>query len=364
MPTLIVMTALRSVFAFLLLVAFLLFFPTVTAQEASAALLEALTYMPTSQTLVEFTDVELIKRYEGAENLTSQSSAEVKASFMTALSEKHVVSLGNIATGWQQNAELWGFEPTSIRWSLMSSELVVYVIAFQKDFDFTTLKNLFKERGFTQTAYENAVLYQHELDVRADWLQGNLAILNTAILEQEKVLIMSSIPESITTILATKAGEMKSLASEASIQTLAEQLGETAGALLEINACTAYSTSFSLTGRSEELRERFEELASSSLQLYQSLALGYRYEGDQALGTLLLHYTTIEAAQSDLEVRKQGAAEGLSMVVNKPYQESVFGLEFAEVNGNTIIFKLRPVDNKPQRLFSMVYARDMAFAGC
>jgi hypothetical protein len=320
--------------------------------------------VPTPETIVEFTDIALIKRYENAEGVTSQSSLEARESFVKALSQNHLVSLGNIATQWQQHAELWSFDLTDIRWWVTSSELVGYVIAFQQDFDFTTLKNLFEERGFTKTSYGNTVLYQHDLDLSADWLQGNLSILNTAILENEKVLIMSSIPESVEAILETRANQNQSLASEAGIQTITEQLGETAGVILEINNCLAYSMPITLTENFDELEEKFGELASSTLHPYQVLALGYRYEADKPLGTLLLHYANISDARADLEVRKQGAAEGTSFVVNKLYKESVFGLESATTEGNTIIFKLQPVDDKPQRLFNMVYQRDMAFAGC
>lgn len=132
---------------------FVLFFitlMTVKAQETSA-LLEALSYMPDSESIVEFTDMELIKKYEGAEGITSRSPLEARESFIKALSQNHFVSLGDIASQWQQNAELWGFDPTDIRWSLTSSKSVTFVIAFREDFDFTILTSFLKSEGLRKT---------------------------------------------------------------------------------------------------------------------------------------------------------------------------------------------------------------------
>ncbi len=344
---------------------FLFLFFTVKAQKASAALLEALAYAPTSANIVEFADITLMKGYEGADDLTSEASLEAREDFMNILFQKHFVSLGDSATRWQQNAEYWEFDPTDIRWSLTSSELAAFVIAFRKDFDVTSLMQLFEERGFTKSSREGYLLYQHELDLSEEWLSGNLSILNTAILEDEKVLIMSSIPESLETILQAHQNN-KNYTSVDGIQTIAEHLGEVAGLIVENNNCFSYSAPgiLDITKSPEELQEEFNKQLELNLHPYQTLALGYRYEADKPLGTLVMHYNTISDAQNDLAARQKGADEGLSFATNLPYKENVFALESASANGNSLIFKLRPIDDKPQRLFSMVYARDLAFAGC
>ena len=58
------------------------------------------------------------------------------------------------------------------------------------------------------------------------------------------------------------------------------------------------------------------------------------------------------------------APEGQSLVAQAPISERVFGLESASVAGSDLLLQVRPADDRPRRLFDMVYMRDMPFAGC
>jgi hypothetical protein len=354
-----------------ILFSFLFLFVTAKAQEASAALLEALTYVPNTETTVMFTDIALIKRYENAETVTSASPAETQAAFSrAALGSQAMLIEYNLQT--PEHTDLWGWNAFDLRWIVtLSSSTPLSILAFREDFDLGKFTTLLEERNFSATPLEKATLYQHELELSADWFRANLQVVNTAVLETEKIIVMSASPEAITAVLGAHTSNT-TYASVDSIQTIAERLGETATALLETNNCVAYGTDavarqvLGPNVSQEKLEEIKERLGAGQAQVspYQTLALAYRYKEDKPLGTLILNYSNTTAATNDLVARQRSAEEGVSFLTNLPYKESVFGLEAAEINGNNLIFKLHPVDNQPQRLFSMVYARDMAFAGC
>jgi hypothetical protein len=344
---------------FILLVFLIL---TVKAQEASAALLEALTYVPNTETTVMFTDIALIKHYEHLEDLTSEDVVQGRAPVL-GLNSRHVF-LAEPSIQISVHAEVWGWDITDVRWAVtLSSDVPVTILTFRDDFNLNAFTALLTERNFSATPLGKATLFQHELDLSADWLRINLQIVNTAILETEKVVVMSSSPEAVKAVLEAHNNQT-SYAAVDSIQTIAEQLGETAAVILENNNCLAYSTIRDRMKSPEEIKAETEKQLGLNLHPYQTLALGYRYEADKPMGTLIMHYNTISDAQNDLPARQKSADEGISFVRNLPYTESVFALESAEADGNSLIFKLRPVGDIPQRLFSMVYQRDMAFAGC
>ncbi len=359
------MTAIKSVFAFLLLV------PLVSAQEASAALLEALTYVPQSETTAIFTDIALIKHYENAETVTSASSAETQAAFFKSVLDKQaMLTEYNLQT--PEHTDLWGWNVFDLRWIVtLSGEAPLTIFAFRDDIDLNAFTALLQERNFTMTSVGDATLFQSEGDFAADWFRFNLQVVNTAILEKEKIVVMSVSPEYVKAVLEAHANQT-TYASVDSLPTIAEQLGEVATVILENNNCSAYSSSaiarqmLGPDASPEKLEELLERLGVDVAQVspYQTLALGYHYETDRPLGTLILNYSNTTQASNDLAARQKGAEEGMSFLTNLPYTESVFGLESAIANGNNLIFSLRPVKDQPARLFQMLYQRDMAFAGC
>lgn len=100
------------------------------------------------------------------------------------------------------------------------------------------------------------------------------------------------------------------------------------------------------------------------VQPYLALGVGYRYVDGKPLGIVVLSYPGADMAQADLAVRRQLANEGVSLVTNQPYRETIFTLADATVTGSSIVLSVRPVDDRPRRLFDMVNRQDMAFAVC
>lgn len=77
-----------------------------------------------------------------------------------------------------------------------------------------------------------------------------------------------------------------------------------------------------------------------------------------------MHYTSPESAKADLALRRQMAQEGISLNVGQPYNETLFTLDEASVEGSDLVFQVSPISGMPRRLFDMVIADDMLFASC
>lgn len=348
----------------------LFFFSVALAQEASA-LLEALSYVPQTETTLMFTDLALIKRYEMSESVTGSSSEESQNAFFKAIVERQAL-FTDYELQTVKHATLWGWNAADARWIVtLSSDAPLNILALRNDLDMSTLTVLLKERNFTATLVGDAILYQSELDLTAEWFQINLKIVNVAVLEEEKIIIMSPSEEAVRGVLEAHASNTAYAAVD-SIQTITEQLGETATVILETNNCAAYGTNaiarqmlgpYTSPENLEKILERLKaDLAEVSP--YQTLALAYRYEEAKPLGTIIFNYNNTTTATNDLAARQKGAQEGMSFAVNKPYRETAFTLESAVTEGNNLMFRLLPFDNKPSRLFQIFFQRDMAFAGC
>jgi hypothetical protein len=336
------------------------------AQEPPASLLEALTYAPKNETLVAFTNLTLIKTYEEAGTLTSDAAAEDRLIFLEAFRERQVALVGDLLSFATQHAEVWSWDLTDLRWALeLSGSAPTYVLAFQEKDKLIDFTKRLEERDFSVTTLADATLYQHEMDLTADWFPVNLRVVNTAVLQAESVVIMSASLEALENVLLAHSNKVN-YASVPSIQTVTEHLGETAALVLDKRGCQTYGLSEVLgeLDSLEQVQERLEEQLELKLHPYQTLALNYRYEAGKPLGTLIMNYPTIADPQADLAKRQKLAEEGLSLVTRSAYKESVFGLESTAAVGNNLIFKLRPVDNQPRKLFEMFYQRDMSFASC
>jgi hypothetical protein len=338
----------------------------VNAQEASEALLEALAYMPTPIKTVMFTDLTLIKEYENAINLTGASSAEDKKAFYDAFASRQIF-LSELNLTSSRHYAVWGWDLSDVRWTLTAlGDVPFAIIALRQDFDIDIFTRFLEERKFSVKAEKNFTSYEHERDLTAEWVLGNFWIFNVSVLESENIILLSPFPVNFEAVLSLRDSG-NTYASVDSVQTVAKQLGEVAGLVLETDGCLAYTANpWTDQLNSPQIEEMKEKLGIGNLDVspYQTLALSYHYDGTTALGTLVMHYTSVTAAQNDLEARKIGASEGMSFTVNQSYKESVFGLESATTDNNSIIFKLRPVKNEPKRLFEMLYQRDMPFAGC
>jgi hypothetical protein len=104
----------------------------------------------------------------------------------------------------------------------------------------------------------------------------------------------------------------------------------------------------------------------SSRPLHPWTALGIAYERPhwQPVGRIAMGFLDPAHAEADLGPRSAIARDGISLSSRRPYADAVLTLDDARVEDTTLILDVSPVDDMPRRLFQMVQARDMAFAGC
>jgi hypothetical protein len=353
-------------------------------QASDANLNRALAMTPADASALYFTDWALIKEYEGFPDLSSQNTMDERMSFMRAfigsvtqeISPRQAVASGYGFNRFLNHAETWAWDNTDLVWEAtleIESAPPAYVLQFPADFDFGPLLSLFDERGFSQSAYQGATVYSHEMELAAEWLRSSeFGILNTAVLEEDHRLVLSSSLAGVQAILDAQAGEAPSLADSASAQAVADRLGQVAAAIIDAGpeSCLSFSENplQALAGGeiSEEQLAQLRELLEQgpALHLYTALGVGYRYEGDELVGLIVMHYPNADDAQADLEPRRQIAEEGLSLAARQPYPEVLFTVQEATVEGSDLVWQVSPVDDIPRRLFDMVLRRDMLFAGC
>jgi hypothetical protein len=342
--------------------------------ESGGNLAWALTLTPADAYWFYFTDWVLIKEYEGVTDLSSQSSLDERTEFLTSIFKGQAAASGYGVDHFREHADTWAWDTTDLVWeaTVFTEGPTIYALKFRDDFDLAPILALFDERGFSQGEYQGVPIYSHEMDFEADWLRATeFAILNTAVLEDEKMLILSPSIEDVRLVLDTYLGEVASLADNEAIQATASHLGEVAAAIIGpgVSTCLSFSANplLEMLGQQpseEQLDELREELSGSELHLYTALGVGYRYEDDEPVGLVVMHYTSAGEAQADLEPRRQLAEEGISQTTGQPYSETVFTLEQASVEGSDLVLRLRPDNDQPSRLFQMVEYRDIAFAAC
>jgi hypothetical protein len=352
--------------------------------ENGANLDRALALAPADASRLYFTDWMLIKDYEGFPDLSSQNTMDERMSFMRAFIgnvAEQIPAHQAVASGYGFNrfldhAETWGWDSTDLVWEAtleIETAPPAYVLQFPADFDFGPLLALFDERGFSQSIYQGATVYSHEMDLAAEWMRkSEFGILNTALLEDDHRLVLSSSLPTVQAILDAQAGAAPSLADSASAQAVADRLGQAFAAIIAVGpaSCQTFSMSplqaFAGGEISDEQLAQLKALLkeSSNLHLYTALGIGYRYAGDELTGYIVMHYLNADDAQADSEPRRQIAQEGLSLTTEKPYPEVLFTVEEAKVEGSDLVWQVAPVDDMPRRLFDMLLRGDMLFARC
>lgn len=353
--------------------------------KSESNLEKALAMLPADTSEFYFTDWALIKETEGFADLSSQDSFERRWEFMRQafvgsvaadppVRPRHTTANSYGLNHFQEHAENWGWDNTDLVWETngIASGPPFYVLQFPKGFDFAPLIARLEERGFSQSEYQGATIYSHDMNLKEDWIRTTeMGILNTAMLEDEKILMMSTKLETVQTLLDTYRGDARSLVDSSAVEASVEALGQVAAALIAtgVKACIGSGSDISslIGGKiSEEqlaqLEERFQQI--EGLHVYDTLGVGYRYEDEKLIGLIVMHYPQEADAQADLEPRQKLAQEGISLQVKQPYSEVMFTVDEASVKGNSLILQVSPVDGMPRRLFTMFMSRDMIFAVC
>jgi hypothetical protein len=265
----------------------------------------------------------------------------------------------------------------------------VYVLKFREGFDFAPVVKHFNERGFSESEYQGAKIYSHDVELGEEWGRTalQLSLYNTAVLHDKGLMVLSNKSDATRAVLDVIGGPADSLAEDKAVGEMVGRLGEIGSVIIMpgVKACEAVAVDLRaiLTGREgPETRAAIEKLleTTSKLHRYDGLAVGYRFEGSDALSIVAMQYGTAEDANADLEVRRSLLDEGTSLVFagNVPYSQLISergGESEVKADGSTLLITVkgqpqkdevtgREVNRMPRLLFDMMNRRDMSFAAC
>jgi hypothetical protein len=295
-----------------------------------------------------FTNWRLIKQYEGATDITSESPLDDRIQFAMSTTQDQAAGSFFALAKLRQHADVWAFDTTDLDWEIrFDTDRPIYVLKLRDDFDVSALTGLFEERGFAQEQYGEATIYSKDLDLaNDDWITASeFVILNTAVLAEANILVMANDPAPVKGVLDAVAAP----AGDPGVESVTEALRGTA-------ALAVVKPPQSCRGVAIPV--------PAGLQQYQAVAVGYRYTGDELQGTIAIGFDRRTAAEADLSFRATEARNGISHRTQRPYSESVFAVDNAAVEGRTIVFDVSPTDEMPVRLFQMALSQDMSFAVC
>jgi hypothetical protein len=347
------------------------------AAEASP-LLDALMLVPAApvSAAVFFTDWGVLKGYVGFDAAFQDSPAGAEKALTTSLGQGQAAASA-FGTNHPEQAALWGWQSSDLQWeaSFTGSKAVpVYVLKFAAGFQFGQLVSLFEQRGFTQTESHGVAVYSHPLDLGATWVaKTELAILNTAVVAEDGLLVLSSSAAALDEALSAYRSEIPTLSEDATTRGLAGRLQGVASAILVIGpgACSSLSTdsvleSFTSASDPQDLYAALNVLLAerAGLHVFTAFGVAYRYDGDEPIGTFVFGFLDPVSANSDLSLRRGLAESGVSIQGGKPYSQVAFTMIGADVEGSDLTLTVRPIADEPRRLFQMVLSRDVLFALC
>lgn len=342
------------------------------------SLLDALAWTPSDleDPLVAFTDWDAIKGSLGVPWLTGEASQDVKIEFLRRLDQDYAAASAYGLFQFLGHRESWGFDTVDLAWEaeITSSGLPpTYVLKLPDGFDLARVVDRFVERGFTQTGSGRARIYSHPIDLDADWIgTSELSIHNVGVLEEERILVLSSAYRAVELLLGTYDERYASLDEIEGAVEVVESLGPSFSAyvLFGISTCLRFSATPSLgllieaatqTG-STALEKRFS--GGSPLLPYRAFGVGYAYESGHPTGRIAFVYEDPEDAFEDLAARRQIAENGRSDVWERPLAEAYFTVDRVAAVGSSILFDVHPAAGQPRRLFQMVVYADAPFAAC
>lgn len=331
------------------------------ARAGTSALAEAVGRMPAGTTDMGFTDWSRIRASLGAEDVTGASPLDAKLAVLMTTNQQEAAGSAFGAAYLRSHHDTWGWDTLDLEWEAMyvGDGPPVTVVRLREGTDVAAIAARYDERGFSTDAIDGATLRSHELDPSADWIRsGELAVTNTAFLDDGRTLAFSSGRDELEAALTTSGGALIPGAGG-----VIDALGEPSAAWLVLGpGCPAF-TPLPI--------DPFDPDASmaplpSGPPLHPWTALGIAYERPdwQPIGRIAMGFLDPTHAQADLEPRSALAREGISQRVGRPYAEALFTLDRSEVVGDTLTLHVRPADDRPRHLFGMLQARDMVFAGC
>ena len=335
--------------------------PATSALAATGALAEAVASMPRGTTDMGFTDWARIRASLGAQDVTGSSPIDDKMAVVMATTQQEAAAAGFGAAYLQRHRDAWGWDTLDVDWeAIYSGDLApVAIVRLREGTDMAPISDRYDAYGFTTEEVGERIVRSHALDPSAEWMgTTELGVTNTAFLDDGRTLMFSSSREALDDALGHRPSMLVPGASG-----VIEALADPSAAWLVFGpGCPAFSP---LPVDPFDPAASIGPLASGGpLHPWTALGVGYERPDWQPVGRIAMGFLDPAHAEADLEPRTTIARDGMSLRVLRPYSDAVFGLEDARVEGTTLVLDVSPVDDMPRRLFQMLQARDMAFAGC
>jgi hypothetical protein len=336
----------------------------------ASSLRDSLEYAPPGTTTLGFTDWSAVRHALGADDVTGDSPIDDKLQVLLETNKSQAAASGFALSRLRDHRDVWGWDTMDLDWEavLTFDAPPTYVLRFRDGFDLTNVESRFEERGFTRQEVDGATVWSHEMDLSTDWMTSSeFAILNTAFLPDGRTLVLSSSVEAVEDVLTWLADPGARPASDLAVTAA---LSGASAAFLQFGAGTCTGFSPVPLGmdpdEAERVLEQFLETIKSTGPLHPYFTLGVGYSGEwPTTGRIAFGYADPATAAEDLEGRRTLADTGVSLRVQQPYAEAVFTVSDASADENgVLLLAVEPVDNIPQRLFQMVYARDLLFGVC
>ncbi len=349
------------------------------ANAVDEPLAQLLAFVPEDATRpqVAFTHWTQIRALEGLEHLTSASPLVERQKLLAATRNTHAAPSAFAGRLLATHRDVWGWDTADHLWEgLLTPEgsRPVQVVALAPWVDLEGIVARFQDRGFAEaTPFKGIRLYSHPLDRTADWTQASeLSILNTAVLPEERLLVMSSDRQALNAALAARMGVAASLIDVPWVPPLCDVLrGAIAvSAILGPDVCVPFDRDL-IRGALHTMTplDAYPELKAyladdPPLERYLALAFAYTHEAGRPVGSIVFHYPEAASAEADLAPRTFLAKHGVSLRTGTPYADSIFALRSAQVTGTSLVLAVAPADAQPRWLLHMLPTRDTVLAAC
>ena len=342
--------------------------PAATPPAATRNFDEALAFLTPETTLMSFDDWAQIKDSVGASDVTSQSPQEdrdrVLFDALVASPDRPVSDLEYVVGGYGVqsalvHAENWDFDVLDYEWDAVITHdgLPVYIVKLRDDLDMAPVIAHFDEREYATEEVNGATLRTHDLDLSADWLSGELAILNVGILEDGHTLVLSSSDETVRDYLSAD----RPTPPEPVLAAAAALEGPSAAHLIIGSEQICDFVDPILAGANEDIRDVVEE--AGPLSPWDALAVGYSKKLDP-IGRIAFGYADPAAADDDLKGRRLLAEEGPSLVRPEPISDVQFTVDDASASDGVLTLDVTPSEDHVRRLLQPVLERDLAYTTC
>jgi hypothetical protein len=310
---------------------------------------QVLELVPAEARSVSVTDWAAIRAIEGIETVNDDPDDERRIRFIADIYPRHATPSYFAGAKLGRHAETWGWDSLDLLWeaTIDVNTASVHVLQLPPHFDTDRLGALFEERGFVAEEHAGVPVYRKRIVPSDEWVTASdLAIANSALLVERRVLVMSRDPDGVHAVLDALEGDKDSLADADWAGTATEALSDQAAVTIVYGPelCEMFWAPW------EDREALLQEM--DPINEFQWLALGYHYPDDRPVVSVVLGYDDEEAPAQDIGSRTYWASEATEMDVLR-----------VERRGTQLVFEFRPPSDQPRILFELSWT-DFFFAVC